>query len=135
MLFYTLMMLYALAFCAVCRRCHQLKAIYYFMLSAMIATVSFLLYDWESQAVILMLLIEATSAIMILEWSMIGLGVVYQFGYLRTKIENHTQRKMLLSCPTYALIMPFLLNVSMKEKHHEFWQKYHKHRNDVSFPY
>jgi len=88
-----------LIFRAVCLGCHQLKATYYFILSAIIAVVSFLLYGFEWQAIILMFLIEATSAIMLLEWRMIGLGVEYQFSYLRTKIKNNIQCKILLYCP------------------------------------
>ncbi|WP_237052378.1 hypothetical protein [Mannheimia granulomatis] len=135
MLFYASMMLYVLAFCAVCRQCHQLKARYTLMLSIIMLVVGVLLYQWLSHHKILVSLTDATLVVMLLEWGTVGLGVVYQFGYLRTKIGTDTQREMLWNCPTYALIIPFLLNTSVKKQYHTFWQKYHQHNNDVSFPY
>lgn len=134
-LFYALMMLYALAFCAVCRQCHQLKVRHTFTLSVIVLIVGVLLYQWLPHHKILVSLTDATLVIMLLEWVTVGLGVVYQFGYLRTKIGTDIQREMLWNCPTYALIIPFLLNTSVKKQYHAFWQKYHQHNNDVSFPY
>ncbi len=126
-LFYTLMMLYALAFCAVCRQCHQLKVRHTFMLSVIMLVVGVLLYQWLPHHKILVSLTDATLFIMLLEWITIGLGLMYQFGYLRTKIGTDTQRAMLWNCPTYVLIIPFLLNTSVKKQYHAFWQKYHQH--------
>lgn len=134
-LFYALMMLYALAFCAVCRQCHQLKVRHTFMLSVIMLVVGVLLYQWLPHHKILVSLTDATLVIMLLEWVTVGLGLMYQFGYLRIKIGTDTQREMLWDCPTYALIIPFLLNTSVKKQYHAFWQKYHQHNNDVSFPY
>ncbi len=59
-LFYTLMMLYALAFCAVCRQCHQLKVRHTFMLSVIMLVVGVLLYQWLPHHKILVSLTDAT---------------------------------------------------------------------------
>lgn len=119
-LFYALMMLYALAFCAVCRQCHQLKVRHTFMLSVIMLVVGVLLYQWLPHHKILVSLTDATLLIMLLEWITIGLGLMYQFGYFRTKIGTDTQRAMLWNCPTYVLIIPFLLNTSVKKQYHAF---------------
>lgn len=74
-LFYTLMMLYALAFCAVCRQCHQLKVRHTFMLSVIMLVVGVLLYQWLPHHKILVSLTDATLFIMLLEWITIGLGL------------------------------------------------------------
>lgn len=122
MLFYALMMLYVLAFYAVCRQCHQLKARHTLILSIIMLVVGVLLYQWLPHHKILVSLTDATLFIMLLEWITIGLGLMYQFGYLRTKIGTDTQRKMLWNSPIYVLIIPFLLNTSVKKQYHSFWQ-------------
>ncbi|KGQ38741.1 MULTISPECIES: hypothetical protein [Pasteurellaceae] len=52
------------------------------------------------------------------------IGVVYRFGYLKTKILNQAQLDSLSLMPTFALFPRILLYPSARDIHDDFWRQY-----------
>ncbi|TCK01816.1 hypothetical protein EV694_0450 [Volucribacter psittacicida] len=120
----TLMLIYILAVIFIYQRLKQLPLMHSMISALMIFLTSNGLAYFYPDVLSIQIISAVNTVLFMLEMTVLFIGIIYHFGYLKIKISNQAQFDSLPLMPTFVLYPRILLPPSETDIHDDFWQQY-----------